>query len=101
MHLKIILFEIYFSFALHSEYSLSVWTGAEGSRNSLGRRFIADFRPHQVIPSRAKAEKLTRFLILLLSRTEPQPNSHGENLNLRYNLAKRSVKLLLREPDEI
>ncbi|WP_291938275.1 hypothetical protein [Campylobacter sp.] len=66
------------------------------------RCFVADLRPHQVvIPSRAKASKLTRLLILLSSRTEPQPNSRGENINLRYNLAKRSVKLLLREPDEI
>lgn len=31
----------------------------------------------------------------------PQPNSRGENLNLRYNLAKRSVELLLRVCDEI
>ena len=53
------------------------------------------------VPSRAKAPKLTRFIILLLSRTEPQPNSRGENLNLRYNLAKRSVELLLRVRDEI
>jgi len=53
------------------------------------------------VPSRIKASKLTRFLILLSSRTEPQPNSRGENLNLRYNLAKRSVELLLRVRDEI
>ncbi|WP_295150988.1 hypothetical protein [Campylobacter sp.] len=66
-----------------------------------GRSFIADFRPHQVIPSRAKASKLTRFLILLSSRIEPQPNSRGENLNLRYNLAKRSIEFLLRVCDEI
>ncbi|MBF0984659.1 MAG: hypothetical protein HXK63_05960 [Campylobacter sp.] len=51
--------------------------------------------------NRLKASKLTRFLILLSSRTEPQPNSRGENLNLRYNLAKRSVELLLRVRDEI
>ena len=31
---------------------------------------------------------------------KPQ-NSRGENLNLRYNLAKRSVELLLRVRDEI
>ena len=65
-----------------------------------GRSFIADFRPHQVISSRAKASKSMRLLILLLSRTEPQPNSRGENLNLRYNLAKRSVELLLRVCDK-
>nr|WP_315055457.1 hypothetical protein [uncultured Campylobacter sp.] len=53
------------------------------------------------VPSRVKAPKLTRFLILLSSRTEPQPNSRGENLNLRYNLAKRSVEFLLRVRDEI
>ena len=53
------------------------------------------------VPSRLKAPKLMRLLILLSSRTEPQPNSRGENLNLRYNLAKRSVKLLLRVRDEI
>lgn len=53
------------------------------------------------LPSRLKAPKLTRFLILLSSRTEPQPNSRGENLNLRYNLAKRSVELLLCVRDEI
>ena len=53
------------------------------------------------VPSRVKASKLTRFIILLSSRTEPQPNSRGENLNLRYNLARRSVELLLRVRDEI
>ncbi len=31
----------------------------------------------------------------------PNLNSRGENLNLRYNLAKRSVELLLRVCDEI
>lgn len=31
----------------------------------------------------------------------PCPNSRGENLNLRYNLAKRSVELLLRVRDAI
>jgi len=30
----------------------------------------------------------------------PRPNSRGENLNLRYNLAKRGVELLLRVCDE-
>lgn len=65
------------------------------------RCFIAGLRPHQVVPSRDKASKLTRFLILLPSRIELHPNSRGENLNLRYNLAKRSVELLLRVCDEI
>ncbi len=31
----------------------------------------------------------------------PNLNSRSENLNLRYNLAKRSVELLLRVRDEI
>ena len=53
------------------------------------------------VPIRVKASKSMRLLILLSSRTEPQPNSRSENLNLRYNLAKQSVELLLRERDEI
>ena len=82
--------------------SAQVRVGGRKQEYSLGRCFIAGLRPHQVvIPSRAKAPKLARLLISLSSRTELQPNSRGENLNLRYNLAKRSVELLLCVRDEI
>lgn len=75
--------------------------GFGGACASVRRSFIAGLRPHQVIPNCAQVPKLMRLLILLSSRIEPQPNSRGENLNLRYNLAKRSVELLLRVCDEI
>ena len=52
-----------------------------GSRQSPKTHAIADFviEPHRSL----------------------NPTSRGENLNLRYNLAKRGVELLLRVRDEI
>ncbi len=51
--------------------------------------------PHQSL----KTHAIANFAIEPYA--SPQPNSRGENLNLRYNLAKRSVELLLRVCDEI
>nr|WP_314068870.1 hypothetical protein [uncultured Campylobacter sp.] len=64
----------------------------------LSRAFVRIKSYREPCPS-LKAHTIADFAIEPYA--SPRPNSRGENLNLRYNLAKRSVELLLRVRDEI